>query len=99
MVKDPILYGLAGITVGLAIGVAIFSVTSPGGKFRTFQREDGKPTVMRMYRGNMERDGIFVQSDNGEYITLREHLARIPSEADREIEDIQIRRLCGLYKE
>jgi len=62
---------------------------------RVFQRED-KPLVMRLYR-SIGRDGIYVDSGNGEYVTLNKYLRSIKSEGEREVERAAIKKAVSWY--
>lgn len=89
-----LIYILAGATM---VAVGLFS--SPDvHEARVFQREEGKPAVIRMYKPG--RDGILVQDEKNKekYIQIGEYLKNIPDKSDREVEEATIKKLIDWYK-
>jgi len=89
---------------GLAIGTAIL-VGNIGGDYfsgpnilqsKIFQREEGRPSVMRLYREG--QDGIMVES-LGLYIPLDQYLETIEDVADRNIEEASIEKIVKWHEE
>ncbi|MDO8467549.1 MAG: hypothetical protein Q7S56_01205 [Nanoarchaeota archaeon] len=90
---------LFSLIIGGAIGSVANFLTAPGvNKVKISQRENA-PAVMRMYKqGN---DGIYVENPQikGEYILIDDYLKKIPLEADRNIEEGQIKKAVKWYEE
>ena len=89
--------GLAGFTTGLWLSV--FTGVNVTEQIKIYQREQGKPSVMRIYKSGP--DGIFVENSEkkGEYIFMSNYLDRIKNEADREIERAEIKKVVKWYEE
>lgn len=90
--------------MGFAVGVGIMSIVSILGynlgmpnvnEAKIFQRENGKPAVIRMYKPGF--DGIFVERDK-KYIPMKNYLETILDEADRNIEEELIKKAVEWYK-
>ena len=95
---DKIQAGLSGIIVGLVLTSGSILYCNPDvDKVKVFQREN-KPPVMRMYRRGS--DGIYVEDLNiqNDYIKLDKHLERINNEADRNIEEAEIKKTVRWYE-
>lgn len=73
----------------------LVNATAPPYEARIFQREEGKPSVMRMYK--LGRDRIYVK-DDGRYIPMKVYLKRFPSKIDRKIEETKIERAIHWHK-
>ena len=89
---------LSGFVGGL-LGIIINTDSAPViDKIEIYQRES-KPAVMRLYKSG--RDGILVENSEkkGEYIQLDAYLGKIPSKADRRIEEAEIRKAVRWYEE
>ncbi len=90
--------GLVGFIMGSALMISLFTVTTPNLlEAKVFQREQGKPAVMRTYK--LGRDGLLVQDGKNErrYIPLDQYLNTIKDKSDREIEEATIRKIAGWY--
>lgn len=99
-IEDKIKAGIGWVSVGI-IGtiIAIGFYSRPNvDEARVFQREEGKPAVIRMYKPG--RDGILVEDkeNKGKYIQIDEYLGNIPDKSDREIEEATIKKLIDWYK-
>jgi len=109
---------LAGVLGGAVISTGLHSVSGPTvSETKVFQREEGKPAVMRLYR-KYAADGLLVENLRSEehktflkekgydvnsfqprYIPLDEYLDRIPDKADRNVEEILVKKAAEWYKE
>ena len=88
--------GLIGALAGILLAEGIFFVqTSEIAEIKLFQREN-KPAIMRLYKAG--RDGLYVEQE-GIFVPEGAYLAKIPNEADREIERAEIRKAVRWYEE
>jgi len=95
---------LVGGTIGTLFGAIIalsISPTLPIGlnDAEIFQREEGKPAVMRIYKPGSDCLAVQTRNKDGreKYILLRDYLQTIPNEADRGIEEAEIRKAAHWY--
>jgi len=73
----------------------LVNAMAPPYEARIFQREEGKPSVMRMYK--LGRDRIYVK-DDGRYIPMKAYLKSFPSKIERTIEETEIERAVHWHK-
>ena len=73
----------------------LVNALAPPYEARIFQREEGKPSVMRMYK--IGRDRIYVK-DDGRYIPMKVYLKSLSNKIDREIEETEIERAVHWHK-
>jgi len=85
------------ITASLVTIATTFYNEANLSEIKTFQRENSKPAVMRLYRRGA--DSILVQDTNepGKFIPLEQYLQSIPSQADKNIERAGIEKTVGWY--
>jgi len=99
-----------GITNGMVVaGMGIFGMGMILGgvlapldvrEAKIFQREEGKPAVLRLYCSPFHSYELMVQDskDNRRFIPSSVHLSGIKDRADREVEEAEIKRAAEWYK-
>lgn len=85
------------LTGGSVVAVLARAMPPDVQEVKIFQREQGKPAVMRTYKSG--RDGLLVQDgeNEGRYIPLYQYLNTIKDKSDREIENATIRKIAEWY--
>lgn len=98
---DKIDAGLMGAIMGIIVTLGVVSYHSPDvSRAEIFQREN-KPAIMRIYRPQAS-DGIYITDSKNKNIydvPLKQHLETITNKADREIEEVLIKKAVGWYDE
>lgn len=101
---DCIRGGIIGAAIGVAgtVLVTTLAMTPKVDEARVFQREEGKPAVMRTYKhGN---DGLLIQGAGGgnlfydRYKPLSIYLESINDLDDRRVEEAAIKKVVGWNK-
>ncbi|MFA4953224.1 MAG: hypothetical protein WC584_03305 [Candidatus Pacearchaeota archaeon] len=95
-----IVSGVVGISAGIIMGLAAYTYGRPNvDNGKVFQREQGKPAVMRIYKSGS--DGVLVENPEkkGEYILMSKYLDGIKNKADRKIEEAEIYKTVRWYEE
>ena len=92
---------VAGLLLGISIGISYSYYVPPKLAVENgiiFKRENGKPSVMRMYRTG--QDVLLVEDlDNKEhYQNLEDYLHNIKNKSERDIERAEILRAAKWYK-
>jgi len=79
----------------MAIVVMFFRIFYPPeiDSVKIFQRGEGKPAVMRIYKYGI--DGLLVEDNSGKYIPLNEYLRSIKNKYDRKIEEVTIKKVVA----
>lgn len=100
MALDEIKIGLVSAGFGI-IGTLLsvgFGIRPLVNEARIFQREEGKPAIMRTYKSGS--DGLLIQDmeNKGRYIPLNIYLQNIQNEADKQIEKATIKKVAEWYK-
>ena len=91
------------IETGISLAVVGVILTSsflvnamaPPYEIKIFQREEGKPSVIREYKPG--RDRIYVKY-NDKYIPMKVYLKSFPSKIERTIEETEIERAVHWHK-
>ena len=82
------------IITGVMIGMILKGYSVPDVlKVKIFQRGEGKPAVMRIYKPGI--DGFLVEDTPGRYIPLNDYLRSIKNKYDREIEELTIKKVAA----
>lgn len=94
--------GMIGLFIVIVTGTYAIYGKSPiagGDEIRIYQREQGKPNAMRLYRTGA--DGILVEDpkDKRKYIALDKYLETIQDEADRNVEKAEIEKIVEWYNQ
>lgn len=99
-IRDIVYTGIAGIILGVSLG----SVTCRGlqsskaiDSAKTYRRE-GKPEVIKiMYNSTSTKDLLVKDAKEDKYVTLDKYLESIPNEADKKVEEAEIKKAADWY--
>ncbi len=98
MKDNKISNDLLGVLIGACIGLSsgLWLLNPVVNEAKIFQREQNKPTVMRIYKTGL--DSILVEDiSDGKYIPINSYLDKIPNESDKLIEEGEIKKAVEWY--
>ena len=96
-IKDYFTGACVGFAIGIVTEMLIGRPRVDNGK--VFQREQGKPAVMRLYKVGPDRILVENPERKGEYIPMDRYLSKIQDKAERKIEEAQIEKAVKWYEE